>query len=219
MTVGPAPASLVANDQARAALQATGLQTRCSCEVVELTIDGARSFVLFRLNIGEHRRRNQARSGAITDRGLLHALWSLPEDIPVPCEKLTTRDAATLQQSGRGHVIKRGGSLCRVFRPAGTIQAVVAVARSLGDAVGRVGQYPAIFERLAVSLTAQLRDEDIWAAQQLGVGIVTHAAPGHTEVVDTPAEARRGVPGVYRWWISELAYRNWGYANCAHWSS
>jgi hypothetical protein len=48
-----------------------------------------------------------------------------------------------------------------------------------------------------------------------GIGVVVVSAVG-AELLVEPRPPLLGVPAVYRWWISELSYRNWGYANCAH---
>lgn len=205
--------------QAQAALYALGLANRCSCAVVELVVGGARWFTVFTPSAEEHRRRQLNGLGAVTDTGLLHALWALPEDIPVPLGALRPDDANTLKQAGGGHALDHRGAVTRSFRAAGTVTAVAVVATLLNDAVRRVMQLPPIYRRVAIPTASRgVRTEALDRARTTGVGVVEVDA-GVPAVRLAPAAAVLGVPAVYRWWVSELAYRNWRHANCAHCTS
>lgn len=199
---------------ARVALRAVGTGTGCPCSVVELHIDGLRFAVELELDRREHLRRQGLGLGAVTDTGLLHALWELPRGLPIPLSALDDRDIETLTESGAGHVDTLG-ALTRTYAPAGHVTSVVVVANHMETAARRVSRLPRIFQRLAVALRSPSRSLDGTEADEGPIGRVVAAADGAL-VVMRPAAPAVGVPAVYRWWLAELAYRNWAGENCAH---
>lgn len=204
---------------AKAALNAAlGDAARCSCFVVDLQVDRSRFAAAFELNVDEHRRRQAIGAGAVTRTGLLHALWQLPVGIPFPASSLSVADVSTLREMGEGFV--DGTSiLTRTYEPAARVTAVVTVANGAGDALARASSLPAIFWRLAVSRRRPAdMDRAIARGEAAGVGAIVMTADG-PDVIVAPRAPKRGVPAVYRWWLGELAYRNWGGGNCAHCSS
>ena len=202
-------------DAARRALEAVGGPRSCGCAVVELQVDGARFAVDFVLDEHEHRSRSALGLGPATNTGLLHALWELPEGVPVRADRLTEQNVATLRDLGVGYV--RGTDvLTRTFNPVGSIRSVLVVTNSMEMAVAGVARLPPIFRRLAVAFRRP--DKRAFATNaraSTGIGRVLMGSGG-AEVLAEPEAAIRGVPAVYRWWLAELAYRNWGYVNCAH---
>lgn len=201
---------------ARDALTASlGLRDGCDCAVIELHIDGLRFGVEFRVDWGEHRRRQRLGLGAATNTGLLHALWELPAGLAIPADCLDERNRTTLRELGDGYV-EGTATFTRTFTPAGSISAVVVVADRMSGALSRVGRLPPIFWRIAAARRqpANVREAAMLCAR-IGVGGVVVTPDGATEVA-APKSPVRGVPAVYRWWLSELAYRNWGSGNCAH---
>jgi hypothetical protein len=200
---------------ARAALAALGNRDSCECSVVELRIDGSRFAARFDLDYREHHRRQRAGAGAATSTGLLHALWELPAHVPVPATCLGDLDRSTLREFGAGYV-EGTEELTRTFAPVATVTAVVVVAKGMNEAMARASRLPPIFWRLAASLRRPARFEDaVTAGHASGVGGVV-VGGGGSEVVVAPRAPMRGVPAVYRWWLGELAYRNWAVGNCAH---
>ena len=206
--------------QALSALDALGVRLGCRCELVPVTVDGQAWFVHFTPNLEEHRRRASAGVAAATSTGLLHALWGLPEDIPVAVDSMSVDDRLVLNQMGAGHVERDGAFVTRRYRVGGIISTALVVRSRLVQAVRRAAQLPAIHRRVAVA--EEKRAIKRFAAGQelsetLGIGRVL-AGPGHnpSRVLTAPAAPIVGVPSVYRWWVSEIAYRNWLYANCAH---
>lgn len=204
--------------QAHTALHALGSTPRCPCDVVGLAVDGMRWFAHFSLNGEEHRRRSNLRVGAAANTGLLHALWSLPEDVPIPSEALARGDASTIEEKGGGFVDHLDGRVIRRFRPAGSIKAVITVAPHLGEAVDLAAQLPPIYRRIAAASRVRQGhlDADVERSVEFGIGAVLVGHLDEAQVLAAPRDEVRGSPGVYRWWITELAYRNWLYANCAH---
>jgi len=180
---------------------------------VELHIDGSRFAVEFDLDRGEHRRRQALGIGPATNTGLLHALWELPAGISVPAGCLSELDLATLGELGEGYV-EGTDDVSRTFSPAGTVRAVVVVADEMDEAMTRVSRLPPIFRRLAVAFRHPSRHASA-KANTSGIGSAVFGPAGIKALV-APGPAIRGVPAVYRWWLGEIAYRNWGQANCAH---
>lgn len=197
---------------------AIGDASRCACSVVDLQVDGSRFAAAFDLNADEHRRRQAIGAGAVTGTGLLHALWQLPVGIPFPASSLSVADVSTLRELGEGYV--DGTSiLTRTYAPAARVTAVVTVADGVGDALARASLLPAIFWRLAMSRRRPAHMERAVArCEAAGIGAIVMTADG-PDVIVAPRAPKRGVPAVYRWWLGELAYRNWGSGNCAHCSS
>lgn len=204
------------------ALAALGETPACPCCVVEMRVDRRSWFAQFRPNREEHLRRLSERVGPAVSTGLLHALWSLPEDLPVERRALTRRDVITLEAAARGFVKASDSAFTRLYRPSGVIEAIVVVSRRLQDATRRAAYFPPIYRRVAVALRPSMVGvpSSTLLGKQVGVGEVFIKDEGSDPVViEKPQPASLGVPAVYRWWMAELAYRNWLYANCAHWSS
>jgi hypothetical protein len=195
-----------------------GSTRSCNCTLVELCVDGSLFTVDFELDRTEHRRRVAVGAGPATNTGLLHALWELPEGIPVERRRVSHRDLETLDSLGAGFV-EDGDCLTRMFVPAGRVRALVVVAPDLPTAVSRSARLPAIYWRVAAAIGPRRSSPDVVAtSERTGVGAVV-VNDGVATVLASPQEPVRGVPAVVRWWIAELAYRNWGYGNCAHCSS
>lgn len=184
---------------------------------VELCVDGARFAVDFHIDQTEHERRMIAGAGPATDTGLLHALWSLPAGIEIPMSALDQHDIVTLLELGDGYV-EGMENLTRTFTPAGRVAAVAVVADSLGEAFTRAARLPPIFWRVAAGLERDGRADLVTLGRSRGIGGLVMSSDGPRLLV-SPRPPRLGVPAVYRWWLSELAYRNWLYANCAHCTS
>ena len=181
-------------------------------DVVELRIDGRQMFVLFELNQPEHERRQAAHLGAATSTGLLHALWELPEGERIRWDALQERDASTLRLSAGGHVEDGGEYAVRRYQPPGSIHLVAVVDSQLKRAVKTVGGQAAIFLRLAIwsgrDCCPPSAVEHVQVASRYGLGVVSVGGE-QPEVILLPRREELGVPSVYRWWVCELAYRNW----------
>jgi hypothetical protein len=179
--------------------------------VAALSIDGLRFYAMVVLDAQEDSRRRSLGLGAVTDRRLLHALWTLPEDVPVPWEDVDPVDAETLRSAGLGVVDADDEAVCRTYRPPGDVTSVVVVASRLGTAIEQVGELPPIFSRLAVATGATPPDAgEVDLARCYGIGAAVQRGSEATMIVE-PAPPQLGVPAVYRWWVNELAYRNAAY--------
>lgn len=214
MTAPGVPLLSAAARHAHSAFDAVGVQYEPS-RIVEVSVDGTRWFAHFTVNEDEHARRARSQLGAVTDTGLLHALWELPEDVPIPLQALADRDSATLRRDGEGYVRIDGNTVERLFRPAGSVDTIAVVSNKASTAVRSVGKLPPIYVRLAIAVDRRTPNRILEQARATGVGVLA-ISTDRPLVHVPPATAVRGVPAVYRWWINEITYRNWSYANCAH---
>jgi hypothetical protein len=189
------------------------LQERAGCEVVSAKVEGRPVLLAFEPDPYEHPRRRHNSLATVPSRRLLHALWSLPHQIPWPACGLDQLDIETLESDGAGFVAVDHGTFVRIYQPPGRVHAVAMRSRRLTDAVNRVGQFPPIFSRYAIATRSCGSDhEAVVAAAALGIGTAM-AHSGGLQVRSEPATPQRGVPGVYRWWLAELAYREWRQAS------
>lgn len=186
--------------------------------LVELCIDGSDLVGLFEVDTAEHDRRTAVGVGAATSTGLLHALWELPEGVQIPRSRLSQQDLSTIETLGHGYV-EGAGDLTRVYVPAGRISALVVVKRDLSRAVKRASLLPGICWRVAASTgSGPISGEILELTARTGVG-ATVVSSDEVTVVAEPHAPVIGSPAVVRWWLAELAYRNWGMGNCDHCSS
>src|ERR1700721_2657681 len=72
--------------------------------LVPLSVDGYCFSAGIAFDEAELFRRDCAGIGAVTSRGLLHALWSVPHEIPIPWSSLSPLDRFTLESEGKGCV-------------------------------------------------------------------------------------------------------------------
>ncbi len=189
------------------------VQEEVEFEVVSANVEGRPVLMAFEPDPYEHPRRRDESLTSMPSRRLLHALWSLPCQIPWPAYGLDELDVDTLESEGSGFVVVDHDALVRIYQPPGRVHAVAMRTRRLTDAVTRVGQFPPIFSRYAIATRSCASDhEAVAAAIALGIGAVV-AHPDGLQVRSEPAIPQRGVPGVYRWWLAELAYQQWRQAS------
>ncbi len=186
------------------ALAHAGIDTE---HLAEISMDGDRFFAAFELNAREVARRVTAGVLSEPDLSVLYALKSVPESQPVATSSLGPEDLATLRDAPPGFAKVNARTVTRLYRPAGTVRAVAVLRQTATDALRQIAQMPPIFQRLAVGATGEPSADVICRAQALGVGVVTLQP---SPAVRVPAsQAQAGVPAVYRWWIAEIAVRNW----------
>jgi hypothetical protein len=178
-----------------------------------VSVEGRSVLVAFEPDPHEHRRRDDQEVGAISSRRLLHALWSLPDQLRWPASGLDPYDTETLLSQGAGFVQTDGGNFVRLYQPPGQVRAVGLRSRRLDDAVQRVGLFPPIFFRYAIAARrCRSDDEAVITASAKGIGTAIAGSSGLT-VLSEPDPPRTGVPGVYRWWLAEVAYEAWRQVN------
>lgn len=180
---------------------------------VGIILDGLRVSVSFEPSPREHRRRMEVSASAVTSLALLHGLWLLPEGWRVPIGDLHAKKVPLLR-SAREHVDICDEYFVRSYRPAGTVQAVGLSGRHGDMLVDRAIRTSPIFARyvLVGPRTSMPSARALSAAREWGIGVV--AVDESRIDVQIPAEPGvAGIPCVYRWWVAELAYQAWLYAN------
>ena len=181
--------------------------------LVPLNVDGCCFSSGIAFDEAELARRECSGLGAVTSRGLLHALWSVPYEIPVPWSSLSPLDRSTLESEGRGWVAPSQLGVVRRYQPPGTVKTVTVSDASLPRAIDRVSARPPVFQRIALwkrttAATPRVRQATLDRALLLGIGIVLSSPYGVSELL-APQPAVVGLPSVYRWWQAELAYQSW----------
>lgn len=173
---------------------------------VGFRMDGRAVTVMIELDLSEHQRRVGEGVGAVTGTGVLHGLWLLPSGIPVPVDRLPPVKQSRLREQ-RGVCIERHGYFERTYVPPGKVLAVAIESSNPDRALGGAAQLPPIFQRAAiVGPLGRLRGVRLMTeATQVAIGLVERSASG-PRVLVTPPPSIIGRPGVYRWWIAELAY-------------
>ena len=191
-------------------------------DVVEFQVDGSKLLAHVAVDVDEHHRRLGAGCAAITSTRSLHALWELPDGIPVSESALSDTNANTIKTFPYGLVRRSGRTFLREYQPVVTVLAVAVVAVAVDIAIRRVRTQPTIFRRVAICdvvKDARIVDsaEAVKSARLNGIGVVTTSTSGRcSEVLVEPAAGVLGVPAVYRWWVGELAYHEWSQAQSAH---
>lgn len=177
--------------------------------VVRVFLEGRSVLLGFDPDPYEHPRRVQRGLGAVRSRRLLQALWSLPHEMPWATTGLDPVDLRTLGEAGGGHVEFTDSVIRRTYQPPGLVRSVGLWRKELANAVCGVGQFPAIFSRHALATREGARCEEALAtAAALGIGAAVSARDG-LKVHTNAHPPQQGVPGVYRWWIAEMAYHEW----------
>lgn len=176
---------------------------------VRFRADGQWFFGLLELDFTEHQRRSVAGAGAVVSTGLLHALWMLPTQFPVRPEQLPPIKAKRLRNAP-AFCSESTEGFERTYSPAGQIRALGVSGRRPQRTLDLTVQLSPIFRRLALvpPMTPGVRDRLSAGARSAGVGLAEEHLGGTELVVPAPA-AVRGRPGVYRWWMAELAYEAW----------
>lgn len=186
--------------------------------IADAELDGVRYLLRLRIDPVEADRRRSYRLGGVVDTGVLHALWSLHRS-PMDREHLDPRDIATLGNCDPGlvaHSRKQVGSL---YSPIGAVDLIAARRSGPSLAVQRALALPPIFRRVAIwqrDNALSIRKPELQdRARRDGVGLV-ESDEESASLLSYPRPAIKGVPGVYRWLVAELAYKSWLQAQSAH---
>jgi len=174
---------------------------------VDVSLDGIRAAVTFEPDIPERERRSTVGAGAVTSLALLHGLWMLPEGCRVPA-RLLPPEKVSLLVAAPELVELCGDDLIRRYQPAGRVRVVGLTGRDGDKVIDRAIRCSPIFERYALlgPTSTCATSRGMAAAREWGVGVVSVSDVDGINVL-VPAELGVvGVPSVYRWWVSELAY-------------
>ena len=177
---------------------------------VAFSVEGVPMIGAFALNRDEHDRRARLGVGAVTSVALLHGLWMLPPGGLVPQEALPDIKVQRLRAAPHAAAETDAG-FERLYAPPGTLRAVGLTSGNVESVVNRLARVPPIFQRFALvpapGQSVPLPIECM--AREWGVGIILLRRGSSPRVLVPAAEATTGVPGVFRWWMAELAYESY----------
>ncbi len=180
--------------------------------VVSISIEGSKMLAAFELDPKEYKRRQRIGVGAITSKALLHGLWSLPTGGFVPSEALPDVKVQRLRTAPHS-VIETDRGFWRTYDPPGTLRSVAFDGSSVDRSVHRAIRFTPIVQRFV--LTHGSNEPVPWPieclAREWGVGIIDVEQKDGPRVIVPASPAEIGVPSVYRWWLAELAYKNYLY--------
>lgn len=174
--------------------------------LVRLRLEEGPVHLTARIHEAEHARRCDYGIEALTDRGLVTALWEVPRDEVADPATIPSWAIQRLNKAG-GSLVKEGpGGVRRQVGPPATVTGVLASGRVLSRLLVRVGQLSAIAP-MAVILHGEVEPTDaaLLDAALYGVGVITKVR-GQREVLLFPEPVEED-DGPFPWWISELAYR------------
>ncbi|GFG53480.1 hypothetical protein MAGR_49210 [Mycolicibacterium agri] len=170
---------------------------------------GHRADALVTIDDDEHARRQSAGIGAVTGRGLLYVLLSLPWGTPVHTGALHVREVEILRAAPAGVVDLDGDWVIRRLQTPLTVAAAVVEGTNWRRVLGRVVQFAPFCQMVAVFPAAPTRFGDVaWEARFDGVGVWVRDDGELVEVV-RPEPFRLRCQKAAGWAFHENAYRRW----------
>jgi hypothetical protein len=194
--------------QLESAIISLGIPRAANSFPVPLNIDGCSVVGIFEVSIEEHSRRLVSGASAITSTSALHALWELPFEVPIPLGNLTPLVQVGLKKMVGTAVESSGDQVIRTYQPPGRLLAVVAVKGNVRAGLSDLSMFPPIFYRGLLTENSQPPSEQLALALTRGVGVVGPVSP-EMRCLLSCRDPERGSPSVYRWWVAELAYRQY----------
>ena len=183
-----------------------GCESVRGCEpVAGVTLLGVRVTAYLVVNLGEHRRRQAAGMGAVTDPGLLDRLMDLPAAVPVIDPVLWAEMADQPPEIlDRG---EDGASVTRRLTSPLAIASVVIQAASGRElrAVQEASLFAGFTCRWVAAARGRVPDATMLEAKLCGVGVVD---PGHRVLLAAEKPVALTRDG-WSWLLEEKAYRRW----------
>ncbi len=178
--------------------------------IIRFAIDGLKMIGAFAPCPHEHERRQRAGIGAVTSTALLHGLWLLPRGVVTPPDLLPDVKVQRLRAAPRV-AIETDAGFIRKYEPPGVLRSVVFCSSSVRRSVDRAARFTPIIQRFAlIDEEHQAVPSSVeWVAREWGVGIIGLRQGSSPRVLVPASPAEIGVPGVYRWWVAELAYERY----------
>jgi len=172
-----------------------------------MPIPGSEALICYRLDDGEHARRQRAGAGAILSVDVLELLLGLPIGMPVPVASLTGRERAALKPAPHGAVSLRAGEVTRYAAAPVTVELALVAARTWRNGLVTAGQFTPFCAR-AMVLRRRPADMAEMALQAgfYGVGVVV-ADEHSAEVLVEPAPFERLRSTAAAWRFLEEVYR------------
>jgi hypothetical protein len=172
-----------------------------------MSIMATEALVCYRLDDGEHARRQRAGTGAIGSADVLDLLLGLPIALPVPVASLTRRELAALRLAPPGAIARSDGQVTRHAVAPVAVELALVAARSWRTGLEVAGRFtpfcsPAMVLRRRPANVADLRLQ----AGFYGVGVIV-VDDLETEVLVEPAAFQRRRFAAAGWRFLEEVYR------------
>jgi hypothetical protein len=171
------------------------------------SIMGAEALICYRLDDGEHARRQQAGARAISSADVLELLLGLPIATPVPVASLTCRERAALKRASRGAVSVCGGEVTRYAVAPVTVELALVAARTWRDGLEVAGRFAPFCAR---AMVLRRRPADLAEVQLqagfYGVGVIV-VDDQSTAVLVEPSPFQRLRFTAAGWRFLEEVYR------------
>src|ERR1700735_2808204 len=106
-----------------------------------MSIMGTEALVCYKLDDGEHARRQRAGAGTISSADVLELLLGLPIAMPVPVISLTRRERTALRLPRRGAVSVSDGHAIRHAMAPLSVELALVAARSWRDGLEVAGRF------------------------------------------------------------------------------
>ena len=168
----------------------------------EMELLGGRVGVFGEIDETEAARRRECGLDAVVDRGVLHALSSLPLGERVPWSAVSAIDWATLESAPEGAVELEPAGVTRLYAPVVNPTGVAKRAQGGGQALEHVSAFAAVCPRALVVFSRVATDPYVRRSATFGVGVVGVDESGSLVPVVPPA-SRNVRPGVFRWIVQE----------------
>lgn len=168
---------------------------------------GAEVLICYRLDDGEHGRRQRAGAGAILSADVLELLLGLPVAIPVPVDSLTCRERAALDRASRDAVSVCSGYVTRHAMAPVTVELTLVAARNWRNGLEAAGRFAPFCARAMVlrRQPTDLADVQLQAGFY-GVGVIV-VDEQSTDVLVEPEPFKRLRFTAAGWRFLEEVYR------------
>ena len=173
---------------------------------VPIAVSGACAEALVLVDRAEASRRARYELKAVLNPVLLDACWTIRDRALVRWDELAPHHGEALRHAPVGVLTQRNGRLqVDLLVPVEVIRIVVSGStwrRSVprADALRR-------FAPTTIRVERKIKDDEIWEALFLGVGITVPGPEGETDVI-TPERASTWPVDVSRWRLSELCWQH-----------
>ena len=180
---------------------------RSGVERAVMPLMGAEALICYRLDAGEHARRQRAGAGAISSADVLELLLGLPVAAPVPVASLTCRERAALDRAPHGAVSVCCGEVTRFAVAPVAVELALVAAGNWRAGLGVAGRFAPFCARAVVlsRRPANLADVQMEAGFY-GVGVIM-VEDQSAEILVEPAPFRRRRVTAAGWRFVEEVYR------------
>jgi len=148
-------------------------------------------------------RRAHRGIGAIVDRGVINALWELPEDLEIPRESLPEW---VLKRLGGFVAVEISEVVRRRVRPPLAIRGAAATGRNLSRLLDALGPLSSVCATAAVVTGTEPRPDEAALLNARLFGVAVGVVSDDNIHVLGHAETFQPDIGPYQWHLAELVY-------------